>query len=378
MKVVLLGLFPDDPARIVGGVEAVTLRLSEGLTAIDGVEVHVIVSSREQEPGVRRHAPNLTVHSIGASDRFGNILFSIPDRRRMVRKLREIGPDIVHAHSTDRHALGALDSGLPSVISIHGVIEAETRLETGRLERVRGIFRNRMVTEVLRRARNVIYVSPWLAELYDGTLSGARRWVVENPAGPVFFETRRDETPGVVLFTGLIIPRKGIRNLLAAAALARKKAPALTLRIAGLQPDAGYIESILRKTEELGLDDAVLFLGGLSPEQLADEYACCSFLVLVSKQDTAPVSILEAMAAGKPVIGSDAGGIPALVAEGENGFIVPYGDPELLADRMVRLLGDDSLRRRMGEQSRAEAVRRFSTEAIGRNHYDVYKEILAR
>jgi len=84
------------------------------------------------------------------------------------------------------------------------------------------------------------------------------------------------------------------------------------------------------------------------------------------------------MAAGRPVIGSDAGGIPHLVREGENGFIVPYGDPKLLARRMVELLTGDTLRERFGKRSREEAEKRFSIGAIGRNHLNVYEEILGR
>ncbi|MFH1680828.1 MAG: glycosyltransferase family 4 protein, partial [Candidatus Eisenbacteria bacterium] len=199
MKIAIVGLFPADPSNIVGGVEATTLRLCEGLSRSPGVEIDVVVSSPEQKTGTRRIAPNWTVRSVGSFDRFGNVLLGLPDRRRMVRALRRLGPDIVHAHSADRHALAALDSGLPAVVSIHGVIEEETRLERRPMERLRGLFRNRMVGDVLRRARNVIYVSPYLKERYDARLARARRWGVENPVAPVFFASRGGEGPRRVL-----------------------------------------------------------------------------------------------------------------------------------------------------------------------------------
>lgn len=376
MRIAVLGLFPEDPGRIVGGVEAVTLRLCEGLARIEGADVHALVASRGRAVGRRELAPRWTVHSIGGAGRFGNILFARPDRARMVRALRQIGPDIVHAHSTDRHALGALDSGLPAVVSIHGVIEMETKLERKPAERLRGFFRERMVADALRRVKNVIYISPYLREMYESKLGRARTWVVENPVGPVFFESEAEPDGATVLFSGLVIPRKGIRNLLAAIAIARKETPGLRLRIAGLQPDPAYLEDVKRKIGELGLEEAVRFTGGLSPEELAGEIARAAFVVLVSRQDTSPVSIQEAMAVGRPVIGSAIGGIPWLVKEGETGFLVPYGDPEVLAKRMTDLLTNEELRGRFSAKARAEAERRFSVDAIGRNHWKVYEEIV--
>jgi glycosyltransferase involved in cell wall biosynthesis len=377
MRVAVLGLFPSDPKRIVGGVEAATLRLCEGLSRIPGNEVHAVVSSPGFPVGTRALAPNWNVHSIGTFDHFGNILLALPDRRRMVRALRAIRPDIVHAHSADRHALAALDSGLPAVVTIHGVIERETRLERSPVERFRGLFRDRMVNDVLRRARNVIYVSPYLRELYDERLGKARRWVVENPVGEDFFHARREEEPSRVFYAGLIIPRKGLRNLLAAVAIASKAAADLKLVFAGSETDAAYKAELERKIDDLNLGGRVTFLGSLPPERLAEEYARSAFVVLVSRQDTSPISVQEAMAAGKPVIGSTVGGIPHLVRDGANGFLVPYGDAALLADRMLRLLRVACLRRSMGEKGREEALRRFSIDEVARATASVYREVLA-
>jgi len=377
MRIAILGLFPADPGSIVGGVEATTLRLSEGLSRVPGTDVHIVVSAPGRPVETASLAPNRTVHSVGTFDHFGNVLFAFPDRRRMVRALRRIEPDIVHAHSADRHALAAFDSGFPAVMSIHGVIEEETRLERRSVERIRGLFRNRMVGSALRRARNVIYVSPYLKDLYEAKLAHARRWVVENPVAPVFFETKGEEEPGRVLFAGLIILRKGLRNLLEAAAIARHEVPELRLVLAGAPTDTAYMKELRERSDALRISDRVFFLGGLSPEKLAEEYARAALVVLVSRQDTSPVCVQEAMAAGKPVIGSDVGGIPYLVREGETGFLVPYGEPELLARRITELVRDTGLRRRMGSEARKEAERRFSVMGAARATLDAYHEILS-
>jgi glycosyltransferase involved in cell wall biosynthesis len=83
------------------------------------------------------------------------------------------------------------------------------------------------------------------------------------------------------------------------------------------------------------------------------------------------------MAAGKPVIASGVGGVPHLVRDGVNGFLVPYGDPRLLARRMVDLLRDANLRARMGRASREDAERRFSIDGAARSSLAIYREILS-
>jgi glycosyltransferase involved in cell wall biosynthesis len=376
MKIAIVGLFPKDPTIIRGGVEAVTLRLCEGLSHLGGFEIHAVVSSPHYSPGVTPFGDKWTVHSVGSSSRGGNLLFALPDRRRIARALHRIRPDLVHAHGTERHALGSLDASFPSVITIHGIIEEESRLERSPRQRVRGSLRNRVARRVVRKARNVIVISPYVAELYRERLSHARTWTIENPVGERFFEVSPAETGETVLFSGVIIPRKALENLIDAAAKARKEVPALRLRIAGPATDPAYLSALKRRVEQAGMRECVSFLGGLSPEELAKEYGRSAFVALPSHQETAPVAVQEAMAAGKPVIGSDAGGIPHQIRHGETGFVVPTNDIDQLAGRMVELLQSEELRRRMGVRARDEARSRFSVESVAARTKRVYEEIL--
>jgi glycosyltransferase involved in cell wall biosynthesis len=304
------------------------------------------------------------VHSVGGSRHLGNLLFALPDRRRIASALRELQPDIVHAHGAHREALGALDAGLPTVVTIHGIIDAEIGLERRLGKRVRGVMRRRLVAAALRRMRNVILLSPEVEEHYRAALRHARTWVVENPVHPRFFDTRSDEDPNVVLFSGLLIPRKGIPNLLEAFALLRATLPGAKLRVAGM----ATMPEHERELQSL--------VGGIAPEDLAKELARAAVVVLVSKQETLPVAILEAMAAGKPVVASPVGGIPRVIREGETGVLVEHGNPKALADRLAALLDDADLRRRLGTNARRAAVDRFTLEGVSRRTLDVYREIL--
>jgi glycosyltransferase involved in cell wall biosynthesis len=193
---------------------------------------------------------------------------------------------------------------------------------------------------------------------------------------PRFFEAQETESPFTLLFSGLLIPRKGLPTLLEAVALVRREVPAARLRLAGLATMPEHEREIRAAVERLGLADAVELLGGLPPEGLAREVARAAVVVLVSKQETLPVAILEAMAAGKPVVASPVGGIPRVVADGETGFLVPHGDPALLAERLARLLTDPELRRRFGTTARRAAVSRFTLQSVSGRTLDVYREVI--
>ncbi len=377
MKVAIVGIYPQNEDRIRGGVEAVTLALSRGLAAMEGIEVHVVVCDATRPTGDISPAPGLHVHSIGGAKRFGNILLGIPDRQRIARALRGIAPDVVHAHSADRSALGAMESGFPTVVTIHGIIEMETSLESNAAGKLRGLLRNMITAEALRKMKNVILLSPYVAEYYAKQLAGRRTWTIENPVDERFFALRRDVRPGTLLHSGLLIPRKGIRNLLEALHLASHDAPGIRLRLAGASTIPEYRRKIDDTISWFNLTDRVDFLGGLSPAEVAEELSRAAALVMVSRQETLPVAIQEAMAAGVPVIASPVGGIPMIVREGETGYLVEYGDAKALAKRMVEIVTDDEVRLRMGTRGREIAKERFTLESVCQRTVAVYREVIA-
>lgn len=376
MRIALVGRYPRDPDRIEGGVEAVTLRLAHGLARLPDTQVHVVVSEPDRPVETVREDSGVTVHSVGGARRFGNVLFALPDRRRIARALRDVRPDVAHAHSVHREALGAIESGLPTVVTIHGMIESEILLERKWAKRARGMFRRRLVAAVFRRMRNAIVLSPSVAEHYASRLANARVWVIENPVDELFFRQHHEPDPHTVLFSGFLIRRKGVRNLLEGFRLARERRPDARLRLAGRGTEPDYETELRAIVRRDGLEDAVAFLGALAPERLAREIAGAGAFALVSRQETLPVAIQEAMAVGRPVVASPVGGVPSIVRDGDTGFLVPHGDPAALAERLVALMDDAALRRRLGENGRRLAEERFRLDSVCRRTMDVYREVI--
>jgi glycosyltransferase involved in cell wall biosynthesis len=142
--------------------------------------------------------------------------------------------------------------------------------------------------------------------------------------------------------------------------------------IVGEGPDRPGVESEIRR---LGLESLVELAGARN--DVAELLAKADLFVLSSRSEGLPLSILEAMAAGLPVVATNVGGVPELVVEGETGFLVPPGDPKSLADAIARLLDDPALRRRLGAAGRARVAERFDLESARRAHLDLYDSLLA-
>lgn len=169
--------------------------------------------------------------------------------------------------------------------------------------------------------------------------------------------SRYDGTPGgdgPILFVGRLASVKGIPVLLDAMARVRKSRPEARLVLIGDGPERPGIEAAVRANPELA--PAVTFAGYQSQDEVARHLASASMLVLPSFAEGVPVVLMEAMAAGKPVIATQVGGVAELVQDGVSGKLVPAGDDRALDAAITGLLADPKGRARMGEAGR-ETVR---------------------
>jgi glycosyltransferase involved in cell wall biosynthesis len=160
-----------------------------------------------------------------------------------------------------------------------------------------------------------------------------------------------------LLCVGRLIPIKGHLVLLRALAQARLRVPELTLDVAGRGPLEPALKAYAR---ELGVADAVRFLGFVSPVQRAVEGV--AIVVVPSLGEGFGMVALEAMERGRPVIASAVGGLPEIVAHGETGFVVPSGDAEALADAIVELASDLERAEAMGRAGRERVIAHFRPE----------------
>jgi len=188
--------------------------------------------------------------------------------------------------------------------------------------------------------------------------SVARRADVMLAPPPVALTVPEVTRPNLVLFLGHLEAEKGIYDLLEAVARVRAVVPDLRLVCAG---DGDRI-GVAHYAERLGIADAVKFTGWVGPSGKRALLEHAAVFALPSYDEALPVSLIEAMSAGVPVVASPVGGIPELVADGKSGFLVAPGDKGALERALRRLLIERSLAARMGAAARETARARYAPE----------------
>jgi glycosyltransferase involved in cell wall biosynthesis len=187
----------------------------------------------------------------------------------------------------------------------------------------------------------------------------------------------------VILQLGRIVRRKGIDTVIEALGRLRHvyHEPARLLIVGG--PDRiatrhrdEELARLMDLAETLGVDDRVTFVGRRDRGELADYYAAADVFVSTPWYEPFGITPLEAMACGTPVIGSDVGGIKYSVRDGETGFLVPPRDPDALADRLARLLGDGRLLQTFAANGLARVRRAFTWRHVASALSDVYDDVL--
>jgi glycosyltransferase involved in cell wall biosynthesis len=167
--------------------------------------------------------------------------------------------------------------------------------------------------------------------------------------------------------------QKGFEYLLRAARELCKTFPDLKIVIAGEGPDRNAIEEII---EQYGLQSSVVLAGQQS--NMPAVYAAMDIFVLPSLNEGLPMTVLEAMAASKPVIATRVGAIPSVIRDGENGLLVAPKDSEGLRNAVASLLNDPERRRRLGDQAHTWVSQNYTSEAMALKYREMYEEVLGK
>lgn len=290
----------------------------------------------------------------------------------LVRLLRRERPDILHASSSKAGVLGRVAGFLARVpiriFTVHGWAFAAHSGSSARLYRwadrlVRPL--TTMTICVSRRER--------AAGVTAGTCDAARTVVIPNAVDVASVPRSRPDRRGrpLILAVGRLKAPKDFVTLV--RALRSLPPGSFDAVIVGEGPDRSRLEEEIRG---LGLEHRVRLAG--ERRDVPELLAAADLFVLSSASEGMPVSVLEAMAAGLPVVASRVGGVPEQVADGVTGLLVEARDPDQLAAALARLTRDPGLRARLGAAGRARAEQAFDLEPFRRAHVELYSRELAR
>jgi glycosyltransferase involved in cell wall biosynthesis len=381
MRVAIIGSYPKDSSHLKGGVQAAFAYLVRGLQQHDDLQLHIITRWRDSHSGVSEiERDGAVVHLMPPVPRFDWIRGYPTYQSQLNELLARIQPQLVHAQGSDYHGYVAARSRCPAVITVHGILREDTKHSGNRIARLRAqahalIFERYTLSHV----HHLIAISRYVTTYFSSLLQAeAQVYHIPNAIDESYFTLEDVSDGSTILFAGRVCQRKRPLDLVKAFGQIAQRLPKVQLRIAGeLESAPAYVEEIHAVIRETGLDDRVHLLGSLPEQAILREFAACDVLALPSIQETTPMVIAQAMAAGKAVVATPVGGVPEMVHDGDTGFLIPVGDVDGLASALLRLLQDPALCARIGQAGRQFAQENYQMASVAKRTYDVYRSITA-
>jgi glycosyltransferase involved in cell wall biosynthesis len=299
-----------------------------------------------------------------------HILKDIKSLIGLRRLLKEIQPDLLAIHSSKAGLIGRMAGwslGLPTVFTAHGWsftegISSKKRWIYSKIEKFAGVI-----------STGIISVSQ-----YDGRLAVQHKVipphkmkVIQN--GVPDIEASKwaspDNTPVSMIMVARFAQPKDHRTLL--DVLSQMNTTEWKIRFVGDGPLKIEIEDEVKK---LGLSDRVLFCG--NRDDVSEILADSQIFILISNWEGLPLSVLEAMRSGLPVIASHVGGIGELVVDGKTGFLIEKGDKEGLKEKISQLMAQPVLRKQMGLCGRKHYLEHFTFEKMVNETLAFYQSVI--
>lgn len=363
----------------LGGVEVAVLTLAEALSQ-RGIVAGIAEIAPKRKP--RRTLPNgVPVWNVTSPSypRFWRPRSWASFARATLQFqtiLRQFRPDVVHVHYPVAQCFPVVGASLfphhwKLIVTVHNSDIRVSPIQEPVVRKWQG--------RLFARADALTAVSQSLlddaSDMYVNFRAKAR--VVHNGVGPYWFQLplERDANADYVFFAGRLHPVKGVDVLLASWKAISSSFPGTELWIAGDGPERENLEALATK---LNLSSSVRFLGSKTMEELPILYRNARVVILPSRREGLPISLLEAGACGAICIGTRTPGIPEIIEEGVTGYLVRTESPEELARALAGSLQlSPETSSQMRQAARARIARDFSQEQMIKHYVDLYEAVLS-
>jgi glycosyltransferase involved in cell wall biosynthesis len=348
--------------------------LLEGLAHLPDVEVHVVSCTQQAVTAPPKLADNVFFHSrlvpkLGwARTGFQGCI------RAVRRKLKAIRPDIVHGQGTERDcAMSAVFSGHPNVLTVHGNMRHIARLTRARAFSYWWLAA-RLEAFALARTRGVICLTRHTQAAVSGLAK--RTWVAPNAVEAAFFGVNAQPRPGApprILCVGNVCRLKNQNAFIRALDELADARPLQVVFLGRAQKGDAYAEEFFQLVQARAW---CAWEGFADREKLKGWYREATLLALPSLEDNCPMAVLEAMAAGVPVVAARVGGVPDLVEHGRTGFLFEPLDGPSIRRAVEKVLSTPAAAAQVSRQAKERAKEWFHPEVIARRHVEIYREVL--
>jgi len=308
------------------------------------------------------------------------IYFFSPSLLSALRSLKDI--DVVHVHAYPNFpalavALAKSGSRRPVVFTPHyggyRLATEGTSVLQGCAKKFYNLFAGRFMFE---RADAVVALSKIESSLLGqgfGLRTNRIRYIPNGVNVEEYACPRKSTGSKVLLYVGRVEKYKGLASLLRVFSKVRRLFASSRLVIVG---KGAYKKDLVSTVEKCGLQDHVDFLQDVPKEKLLQIYLTSGVFVLLSQYEAFPITVIEAMASGLPVIATNVGGIPDIIKPGKNGFLVGYPPSEELVVRYISLLFNQSeLSHDMGQKAREFVLSNFTWDRTAKDLLKLYEEL---
>jgi N-acetyl-alpha-D-glucosaminyl L-malate synthase BshA len=283
--------------------------------------------------------------------------------------------DLIHVHYAIPHALAAYISkqicGVPYIATLHGS-DVHTLGIDPALQKVTSF--------ALSEANAVTSISKFLISIAEKEMGIKGIIKIPNfvdcelfkpPPEKNDLQNFKNNNELVITHSSNFRPVKRTLDLVRAFANVKKAVPNVKLLLVGDGPERA---KAWRLAQKLNIDQSVQVLG--VRQDIPDILAETDVYVLTSSMEGNPLSILEAMSSGVPIVSTDVGGVPEIVNHGKEGFLAPKGDIEKISENIIALLTNKELRMKFGRAARDRTCHEFSPEKVIPQYEKVYKQII--
>ena len=374
IKALLAGPYPYIGQKITGGASAVVFNLHHGFYKYGNkVSIKVLSGTPEAKEDYEIHENIIYIKK--PKKAIGSTFLSMYPFR-IKSQIRKIEFDVINAHSLDFAYYGITEKKADNLVfTLHGVTWEEKKYLSKWSQIGWDILYVKRLKKALDNLKYLIAINPYVRDVVKGKTK-ATIFDIPNPVPEPLFELPTNITKeNRMFYIGIIGKRKNLFNLIKALPHVRKEVKDFKLVVAGKVRDKAYFEQIQKYIIKYELSNNVEFLGTIDEEKKYEEFSKMSFLILPSFQETAPMVISEAFAAGKPVIASNVGGTQYMTGDNERGLLIDPFDEMDIAEKILYFLENPDEAKKMGRKAKRYAEIEHSLKNVIKRYEVAYEEI---
>lgn len=363
---------------ITGGVHSAVLNLLRGFAETRSANILLVsISEAIKDPVEIQFAENIRIYYLPEGPFPSSSLnYFFVSTGRLKKLIREFGPDLVHYQigGTLLFTRWASMSSIPHLITIHGIPWAELKIAKHWKQRLT-IYLNAVIGDWLY-PDNIIQISAYSREQFKNRKID-QLCIIPNAIPPRYADIPlKEEMQNHLVFVGVINDLKNQLFILKVLQELKLEGLRFTIEFCGGFGTAEYQQLVEDYINTHQLQDQVRFNGWVAYSELPAVLERSDMLVLSSRQEALPMSIAEAMAAGRPALATRVGGIPEMITDGENGFLIELESTASAKTALRRVYNNTAEMRRMGQAAKQKATENYMASSVAERTQSFYQQLV--